>query len=391
MKKKINYLTTICFIVLLAGFCIFSIYPAGSAIKSFFIGLSLGQNVKTFHIENLFNEELPAKQFFVTLNGGFQRLMGVREVNEIAKLDNGYITYLIDECDVQQLAENTADFSEALEEKGIPFLYVNAPFKINMDNKMLPVGVADFSNENTDRFLEVLSERDVNFIDLRELMKHEGIDHYSSFFVTDHHWTPEAGMWACSRIAQRLADMDPSFEVDTDIYEASKYQFTEYENILLGSSGRRTGFLYAGRDDMTLITPKFDTSIRFFASRENLERTGSFEETIIFKEKLFSDNPYLAYCGGDYALLELENRSSEEDLEIQSVAKRILLIKDSFSEVVIPFLSLSYDNVLCIDMRGLQAYPMSFIEQFDPDAVVILYNGGAYSNNEVLFELLRRE
>ena len=54
--------------------------------------------------------------------------------------------------------------------------------------------------------------------------------------------------------------------------------------------------------------------------------------------------------------------------------------------MVIPFLSLCYDEVLCIDMRTLYRSAFLYIDEFQPDAVVVLYNPGAYVNNDVMFE-----
>ena len=88
MKKLFTrYFTMLCFLLLIGGFYAFSIHPCAAGIRSMLIGLSQGQKVGTFVIEDLYKERFPAKNFFVSVNGGFQRLMGVRHVNDIAKLD----------------------------------------------------------------------------------------------------------------------------------------------------------------------------------------------------------------------------------------------------------------------------------------------------------------
>ena len=111
---------------------------------------------------------------------------------------------------------------------------------------------------------------------------------------------------------------------------------------------------------------------------------------MIFDEHLYGNDvyypfTYATYCGNDYPLLELENMSGDDGLDVKSTNKRIVLIKDSFSEVVIPFLALSYDEMLCIDMRALYRNLLPIVEDFNPDAVVVLYNPGAYTNNEAMF------
>jgi len=41
--------------------------------------------------------------------------------------------------------------------------------------------------------------------------------------------------------------------------------------------------------------------------------------------------------------------------------------------------------MLCIDMRALYRNLLPIVEDFNPDAVVVLYNPGAYTNNEAMF------
>ena len=37
-----------------------------------------------------------------------------------------------------------------------------------------------------------------------EKVQEQGIDKYSLFYKTDHHWTTKSGLWACNQIADKL-------------------------------------------------------------------------------------------------------------------------------------------------------------------------------------------
>ncbi len=386
MKKifSFRWLTALCFLLFLAAFFVLSLKPF---LRESWYALSVGGS--TAQAESRFNEFLPGKEQWVTFNGGVQRLLGRREVNERYRLDNGQMTYIIPELDMSGIAGNTADFARALEERGIPFLYVNLLFKVDESDKQLPPGVEDSSNENADRFLAILRERGVDCLDLRELEKAEGLDHYSLFFSTDHHWTPEAGLWASGEISAALGERDPALAADPALFRLENYQVQTYEQIFLGSHGRRVGAWYSGLDDLDLLTPKFETRLRFSVPEKDILREGSFEETMLFPEKLQTEDrmnsaAYDVYCGGEYGLVRVENPPGGN-------GKRILVLQDSFSLVVIPFLSLGYEQAEYLDLRIWNGGLLDYIDETRPDLVLVLYNPGALEdNNTVMFDFLTR-
>lgn len=343
-------------------------------------------------LEYLYNDGLPYKEYLLDLNGGFQRLLGMRCVNERYRLDNGQLTYIIPETDITGIADNTVSFYQALEELGIPFVYINTPFKIDPEDKQLPGGVEDYSNENADAFLSILAENDVPYLDLRVLEKEQGLDHYAMYYSTDHHWTAEMGFWAYQQITDYLMQRDESFAVDPALTDPDSYDYTVYPEVFLGSAGRRVGRLYAGLDDLTLITPKFETSFQFVSPDAQLEREGRFEDTLIFPEMLtegsdYERSAYSVYCGGEYGILTITNRSRQEALEVQSEPKRLLILKDSNSCVVAPFLALSYDEICMLDLRLIVTDIPDFVQEYQPDLVMVLYNPGALEdNNRMMFD-----
>ena len=388
MKKlfSLRYLTAWCFLLFLALFFLLSLGPFAAALREL-------RGPDTAPVEAAYQQVMPRKTDFVTINGGFRRLLGERAVNERYRLDNGQLTYVIPELDMTRIAANTVAFAETLEARGIPFLYVNTPFKTDEADKQLPVGVEDYSNENADRFLSLLNGNGVDTLDLREREREEGLDHYSRFYPTDHHWTAETGFWAFTEIAQALRERDASFALDERITDLENYLLDTREDIFLGSAGRRVGPWYAGMDDLTVISPAFDSHVSFQELDRGFGRDGSFAETFLFPEMLegdpFAVSRYDVYLGGEYGELRLDNLSRAETLPVQSTEKKILLLKDSASLVVAPFLSLGYDSVRLLDLRLYEGDLMAYIEDYEPDLVLAVYNPGAYEeNNWEMFDFL---
>ena len=396
MKKffSIQNLCAFLFLLLLAFFLVFSLRPFGSMVLLGARMLSEGKGPDTQSLETYLDVRLSERLSpLITLNGGVEKLLGKRAVNERYRLDNGKLAYIIPELDMSGIAAETAEFGRYVEEQGIPFVYVNALFYLDEDDKQLPPSVEDYGNENADRFLALLDEAGVKTLDLREREKAEGLDHYGNFFNTDHHWRPEMGFWAFTEIADYLGSLDPAFAVEPALCDFENYSVEVRENCFLGSSGRRVGAWYAGRDDFSVITPDFDTALEVYYSRDGSTRTGTLPECLFFPE-LFDADPYEAslydfYCGGD-EWMEIRNLAEEKGLALCGNGRRVLLVKDSASLVVIPWLSLACGEIRTYDLRFEDESLPDLIASWQPDLVMVFYNPGALEdNNWNMFQFLR--
>ena len=395
--KKMFSIKTLCalvFLLLLALFLALGLRPFGGALLYGARLLGEGKAPEPEKLEAYFSERLGERMSpFITLNGGVERLLGKRAVNGRYRLDNGKLTYLIPELDMSGIAAETVAFSRYVEEREIPFVYVNTPFFLDEYDKQLPPGVEDYGNENADRFLALLRDAGVKTLDLRERERAEGLSHYSLFFNTDHHWRPETGFWAFTEIQDYLVSLDPGFAADPAISDFANYDVEVTEDCFLGSSGRRVGAWYAGKDDFSVITPRFDTALEVYQSRDGSTRRGSLADCL-FYPAFFDADPYEAslydfYCGGD-EWMHVRNLAAEQGLAVQGNGKRILLIKDSASLVVIPWLSLGCGELRTVDMRFEDEKLPALIESYRPDLVMVLYNPGALEdNNWNMFEFLR--
>src|SRR5699024_8954530 len=122
---------------------------------------------------------------------------------------------------------------------------VETPFKVSKYDPQLPLGVEDYNNSNADLFLSVLAEKQVPYMDLREVMREQGLDHYEMFNRTDHHWTSEASFWCFQQLYPAICDTLGE-TVNQALLAEESYQWTTYEDIFLGSEGRRAGIPYGG-------------------------------------------------------------------------------------------------------------------------------------------------
>lgn len=322
----------------------------------------------------------------ITLYGGFQRLIGSRIVHDasqnsyVARLENGQLNFIVHNAapgDPSRNAARTSDFAVFAAERGIPTLFVLAPQKIG-DERLKPAGAVEYGNADSDRFLSLL-QSGVGVLDLRPAFRE---NHSALFFNTDHHWTPEGAFLAFRQIAARL-EADYGFPIDPAVTDRGNYRATLYPDFFLGSQGKRVGPLYAGMDDFSLLLPAEQTTgFTFRIPHKDVTRAGSFEDAFLFSEMLnaadpYTANPYVAYTGGDYPLSIAENANSPG-------GQKILLLRQSFSCALAPFLSRACARLDIIDPRYFEESIRDYVDQTRPDLILIVY-AASDTCNDALF------
>ena len=333
--------------------------------------------------ESAVNQDLDRDHYFIQLYGGVQRLSGRRlildatQATHVVKREDGSLNFVYlptaPSQEVGPNAQQTVLLRDYLDTLDIPMLFVLAPQKIERDNDLLPTGVADYNNDNATRYLDALAREGVDYLDLRPVFEATG-DYASWFFRTDHHWRPEGAFLAWQEVAALLEDRY-GWATEDSLTDESSYEKIVYEDFFLGSQGKRVGSLYAGVDDITRYSPRFDTSLTYSILDSGTVREGPFDESVLFPERVaqrdwFNGNPYTLYSGGDYGFARMVNHNNPE-------GPKILLIRDSFACAFAPFLALSCSELITVDLRYLEpgALPETIAREA-PDLVMFLYTAG---------------
>lgn len=347
-----------------------------SPIKSFENSVRAVEGNIDYYTSNL----LLGRMKFVELNAAFNKLVGMNIVSgtdSVVVMRNGYLTFESVPVNTDYAVQSTAYFAQTLKEKGINFLYVQCPSKENPDDNQLPHGVEDNYNTNADSLIKGLSERDVPYIDLRDSLRSESDDYYSHFFKTDHHWTPETGVWASGKIADRLNN-EYDLGISTAIGNLDNYKVDVFKKYCFGSQGKKATLRFADPEDISLIYPKADTDFTVTYDN-NAPLSGRFEDTLLRKDVFdkidyYNISTYSAYFHGNHSLTKLHNNKIDN-------GKKMLYIMDSFSASVVPYLATEIEDMVVLDLRSFNGSVMSVIEDFNPDTVVVAYNPSTFSEN----------
>ncbi len=185
------------------------------------------------------------------------------------------------------------------------------------------------------------------------------------YFRTDHHWTARGAHCAYQAFAE-LAGFSP-------------YQLTDFETGIvpgdfLGSLYRYTksSKLKNNPDYVEYFLPKFESEGIAFTNTAMAEgyRIKAVRTTVD------STNKYLAFIQGDNPLVRLVTGLKN--------GKKVLVLKESFGNALVPFLLNHYEEVYVIDPRSLTADLPGFIKQHDIEDVLVINYAFAITNNKWL-------
>lgn len=382
-RRKIHGrdLATVCVFAFLVVFSLCNLKLTKAPLKNFATGkANFTQFTKEIR-EEYTSDRLEFKSPFISTNGLFSRALGQRVCNEVVLLENGMLSLPVKRYNMTRQANAIGKLADCLEQLEIPFLYVQAPYKEDPEDALYPVGVTSYANENTEELLGLLEEKQVEVLDLRPYLNAnvELIEQY--YFKTDHHWNFAGAFVGFQQIASRIAELFPEKNMDLTYTQWDQWESHTLEDWSLGSRGKRVGPLFAGLDDLTWYTPKFETNLYRYVPKYDVTFEGEFTQVnmrtkYIERRDLFADSAYCLYIGGDYPIVYHKNYMPATDL-------KVLLIKDSYATPVQAYLSTMVTEMEVIDPRHYTECSVAeYAERTKPDLVILMMNPSVFGVKE---------
>ena len=305
---------------------------------------------------------------------------------EVYKLKNGQWTTILPEQSeevMQKKVDSLKELKSNLKD-GTNMIYVQLPYKVESNDQLMD-DVKDGTNANADFIVNKINGS-INTVDMRQVFKDNKVAWSDVFFNTDHHWRPEAGLYAAEYLMNYMND---KFEIgyNTKLFGENAFDVTNYPGYFLGSEGKLTGEEVMGADDFSIYEPKYNTN--FVAVGETQEgkkfvKNGPFGEALLDKASLvkdYSKNVYTTYTGGDFKYENVKNLSNDHN------GKKLLLVKDSYSCVMMPFLALQFEEITTLDLRHYTEKSLQeYLDSNEFDVVMIAYNPSAFEEKQFTFK-----
>ncbi len=197
----------------------------------------------------------------------------------------------------------------------------------------------------------------VNFVNLKDVYKAH-TDEYL-YFRSDHHWTHRGAYYAYSEFIKSVG-MTP---VDIDSLEVK----------IVGKRFNGSMDYYSGYEPAQYI---YDTVEAYMPTKKHtmeIRNTLTANPTVYDSCIVPASGDYLSFLTGDRAYIKINVPENDQD-------KSILIIKDSYANAFVTYLTEHYGNIYVIDPRHISLNVYQNFKDMGLDDIVFLINTSTAGN-----------
>ena len=375
MKKQLkNYIMIVCFLLFIFGFAVASFISEDREFSENenrylqqtpeFSWKKLEKGEFTSDIESYMSDQIFMKDQLVSLKTVTDRTLLKNYQNGVYFGKDGY--YLQDYQENRPLIEKNIsclnDFADNLD-KSVDVSFLLVPNAVSvMSDKLPAVTQTDDQLESEKYISSILSDR-INLCFPYEQLK-DAAKSTQVFYKTDHHWTPDGAY----RAYQQFCTLKNLTPFDCNVYTkitVPDFYGTHYSATRRWNAQADSFSYYDLPNQMTVY------KVNGEADYEPVKTEG-----LMNLAKLDTRDKYGAFLDGNngYSVIEGNGTGS------------ILVVKDSYANSFIPYLTANYAKIGVVDFRGLAYGLDSTIEKEGYDQILILYNFQTFiSDNKVIY------
>ena len=297
-------------------------------------------------VEEYFADQFPLRDQWTGLKARAEQLLGKREFNGVYLCGDTLISKV--ERPEAGLTEKNLGYVSALAGKTEARVWLGLiPSAAEVWKDRLPAGAESWDQQSV---LQQAAETGTPMVDFHAaLTEHSG---EPVFYRTDHHWTTLGAFYGANALLETLgkAPLDPAdFTPET--------MTADFNGTLYSTSG------------VHWLTP--DT-MEFWVSDEGLSvtswRTGAAEPAALYdRTYLAKKDKYSAFLGGNQPLCVIRNENLPD-------GGKLLLVRDSYSDALAPFLAQRFSEVHLLDLRYYRLPAAQYAAENGIDDIVVLYS-----------------
>ena len=302
-------------------------------------------------IEIYINDQFPFRDTIVGIKSQLERLLGKKDFNHIYLGKDGFLIQMYEGYDLELLKEHT----EAID---------TFAKRINADTYVLvvPTSNAVYSDKkpknayDSDELADIqLFYQHLNIakpVNVNDRLL-ENSSNTLLYFKQDHHWNTNGAY---------LAYLDFCDAADLEAIDINQFDIETVSYDFFGTYYSLSKIYTLPPDILQIYEPLFYTDIHVIDTESN-----SQANSLYHFENLETKNKYRIFLNGNHPELIIENKAVPGD-------DSILVIKDSYANCFIPFLTNHYRTVYVIDMRLCDYDLCEYVKENSINHVLILYS-----------------
>lgn len=359
MKKKSDLLIVILFLVFLYGTALLGIVVKDREFSQMenrnlmqmpdFTAKDLWSGKFMEDYETYITDQFVARDFFVGVKSLGEKLLGKKENNGVYFAKDGYLIEqfkIEDDSLPMRNALAVKKFAKTMEAE-VVFALIPGSVEINRDK--LFTHLPDESQKDTiSKIYDELKAEGILCADVQgALRKHKEEE---LFYHTDHHWTSLGAYYGYSEIAETFGLIP---------VEQDKYTETVRSDAFYGTLYSKAGAFWISPDE--IVTMVEDANITVTRMEGTKEETGTLYDLSKLQEK----DKYAMFLGGNHPLIKIEKEGTDG---------KMLIVRDSYSDSLAPFLTAHYGEIYLWDFRYNKENISDFIKEQEIDNVLICYS-----------------
>ena len=321
--------------------------------------LKSGEFMENF--EKYVIDQFPLRDSWIQLKAWSERLAGKQENNGVYLGTDGdtlFAQYTKPSGD--DLARRVNYINQLGANVEVPVYFALIPDKSYVWADRLPNRAPLVDDGSTIQAAMEATGEDVTYIDLRDKLSGDDV-----FYRTDHHWSLFGAFQGYQALTQAMG-------VDTVTPDGEPKLVSD---AFYGTTYSSSGAGWVRPDEMyTWVNPDGITVTAY--------PKGQPEPGVMYDESfLEKKDKYSMFLGGNKPLAVLENPQAE--------GGKLLVIRDSYTDTLAPFLAQSYQEVHLFDVRYNLNSVKEYVAEHDIDQVLVLYSVSNFSTESNLFVMSR--
>jgi hypothetical protein len=315
-------------------------------------------------IENYVSDHFPLRTEFVKVNTDIEVFFGRREINDVY-IGKDRLFQKITAPDIDIVNGNITGINAFAARYEIPVFVGLIPTSAGIYPEFLPENAPNLEQKNyIESVCENLDET-ITILDVYDVLYNNRNEYI--FYRTDHHFSSLGAFYTYQSFGEKMG-YSP-FDIENFEIEKAAYDFR-------GSLYSKVLYDKITSDEIEIFHNNSTVnSVNIFAS---VDDKPSVQNDVYFREYLSLKNKYQVFLGENVPLITIKTNSN---------GGKLLIIKDSFANTFVPFLTPHYSEITLLDMRYINIPLDEFIDVNAYDQALFLYNVYSFNTDGNLLKL----
>ncbi len=297
-------------------------------------------------LEAYVQDQFPLRDGWTGLKARAEQLLGKQLFNDVYLCDDTLIAK-VGPPDIDQADKGLSYVGQLDKNTDAPVYLGLIPSAAEVWKDELPAGAESWDQA---AFLRKAEETGLPMIDFQGALSAHADE--PIFYRTDHHWTSLGAFYGANAVLEALGQ-PPLDQAD--------FQPETVSRTFNGTLYSQSGIHWLPSDE-----------IEFWVEEDGLTvtswRTGGPQPAALYERSWLSQkDQYSAFLGGNQPLCVIRNEALPE-------GEKILLIRDSYSDALAPFLAQRSSEVHLLDLRYYRASPALYAAENQIDTICVLFS-----------------